>query len=466
MAITGVALLITVNARLNQDGWLALVGGREVSTSGIPLHDRLTVVTHGVSWIDQQWLSQLIIFHVFQVGGLALYCILYVGLTVLAIALAIAAARSLGGADIHVAATLIVPMLIFLGASGEVRTQGFAYPLFVGILWLLAAESRRPTHRGYLLFPVLVVWANLHGSATLGAMLGVLHGISLLIRRPMDGSRRPWGRACTFVVLSPLCLLMTPYGVDAIGYYKDTLGNPLFRDVITEWAPVTSNPLLAVPFFAVAFGAAWLLGRSVFRDSVFDHLVLGMTIAGAIGSLRNVTWFGLAAIVLLPALLGSALGVPQERPRNRRVNLLIAGGSVVLLAAVVAGIGAKPASWFEQGFDRRAAAAVSSAMHADPTLRVNAGLRFSDWLLWREPQLAGRVAYDARLELLSSDQLLAVTAYGAGQAEGASSVARGYGLLVVDPARSPALARLRLRERGARVLYRGRGVIVLQRPTP
>ncbi len=65
----------------------------------------------------------------------------------------------------------------------SIRTQGFAYPLFVATLWLLASEVRSPVRRRrvYWVFPMLVLWGNLHGSVTLGAGLAVLYGLVLLI---------------------------------------------------------------------------------------------------------------------------------------------------------------------------------------------------------------------------------------------------------------------------------------------
>src|SRR5947209_7422434 len=80
--VAAVAILSLVGAatHLNQDGWLALVSGRLIAQSGIPHHDFLTVMAHGVRWVDQQWLSQLLIFDLWRIGGYALYVITYVGL--------------------------------------------------------------------------------------------------------------------------------------------------------------------------------------------------------------------------------------------------------------------------------------------------------------------------------------------------------------------------------------------------
>src|SRR5919201_4315057 len=55
---------------LHQDSWLALVAGRDVFSHGPPAHDSLAVLTHGRTWIDQQWLAQLLLYGAFSTGGM------------------------------------------------------------------------------------------------------------------------------------------------------------------------------------------------------------------------------------------------------------------------------------------------------------------------------------------------------------------------------------------------------------
>ena len=94
------------------------------------------------------------------------------------------------------------------------RAQTAALPLFAGVLWLLVDASRRGARRRTLLvLPLLVIWANLHGSVVLGAGLAVLLGVVELVR---GGGR--W-IPLALVVLSPLCVLASPYGWKLVAYY-------------------------------------------------------------------------------------------------------------------------------------------------------------------------------------------------------------------------------------------------------
>src|SRR6185312_8153224 len=95
---------------------------------------------------------------------------------------------------------ICIPVLIvyYPGAS-VMRPQSFTYLLFVVVLELVLRDERRPSRRIYLAFPVLALWANLHGSVVLGAALVSLYGALGLVR----GLPRLTGR------IHPRCLVLT-----------------------------------------------------------------------------------------------------------------------------------------------------------------------------------------------------------------------------------------------------------------
>jgi MFS family permease len=464
LATVAGVILAKVPSHINQDGWLALLDGRYVAQHGIPHADTLAVLTHGARWIDQQWLAQLAIYGLHQLGGLPLYSIVYVALTVGSFGIAIVAARRLGGSEAHVIWVLPVAFLYFAG-SVEIRTQGFAYPLFVGTLWLLSSEIRVPGRRRvYWVFPLLILWANLHGSASLGAGLAALYGVSLLVEDLRSG--RPWhvrGRGLAFVIGAPLCLLVTPYGISGLTYYRETLLNPAFKTLVVEWQPVTAFAVLAIPFFVAAFATVWVLGYTRGRARLFEALTLLALIAAAVAAVRNITWFALALIMLLPSTLGTVVAARPAAPRRRRLNLAMVGASAILLLAALVTVATKPSSWFERGYDPRALAQVAAVVHRQPGVRIYAAGHFADWLVWHDPSLAGHIAYDSRLELLTGKQLRELADLTEIRAPGAHNILTGYGLLVLEtPGRT---SQLLLDQPGTHVIVRGHGVAVATRST-
>jgi MFS family permease len=453
-------------AHLSQDGWLALLAGRLIAQHGIPHHDTLTVMAHGARWVDQQWLGQLTLYGLYRAGGYALVVVAYVALAAAALAMAIAAARHIGGSERHIVWVLPLATLFYIATAVTIRTQGFGYPLFVAVLWLLASEVRSPTRRRvYLVFPLLIVWGNLHGSVTMGVGVAVLYGLNLLFHEACStgirGLARPGGLA--FIIGAPLCLLATPYGVSIASYYHSTLLNSQFSKLVTEWRPVTSVMALAIPFLLLVGTTIWLLGRSGRRTPAFDHTVLLMLALGGILAVRNITWFGLATIVLLPATIGQIAGTKTPQPRRRRLNLSLAFGALACAAVSVAATAAKPASWFEHTYDQRTVGAVARILAHDPSAKIFADVRYADWLVWHDPAIAGHIAYDTSFELLTPSQLASIATLTQARLPGAPDTTGPYAAMVLDP-QNKTTNRYLLDRPGVKVVLRSKKVIVATKP--
>jgi hypothetical protein len=263
------------------------------------------------------------------------------------------------------------------------------------------------------------------------------------------------------VVLSGVCTLVSPYGLALPGYYRSVLGNSELTNSVAEWGPST---LRAQPiFFALLLGGLWVAVRS--RGSLTGFAKLALAALAVLGLLavRNQVWFAIAGAAILPAALD---GIWSSGKGDRRPALNIALGAVGAAIAVVAliSVAARDSRWFARPYSPGAAAAVESAARADPKVRVFADELYADWLLFEDPQLRGRVAYDIRFELLSSAQLKEIVAFRSEQGLDWQRVTRGYGLLVLDPGGDAGAVTLFKRLPGTRVLYRDSHVVVLQRP--
>ena len=450
------ALVWRLSGQVNQDAWLALVGGREIASHGLPHHNMLTVWGHGQPWIDQQWLAQLALYGLYSAGGVALLALAHAVLTGGAYAVAIVAARRLGGSSRSVLFLLPVCFWLLIGSTWQVRTQSFAYLPFVVLVWVLAADSRAPSRRVFLALPLLALWANLHGAAVIGAGLVALRGAACVFERP----RRPVRAAA--LLLAPLALLATPYGLSVLGYYRDTLFNPAFAAMLNEWQPPTLD-LVTAPFFALALGVAWLAGRCRKRLTPFELLALGFTCAAGLLAVRNLGWFAVTALVLVPRLLDEAFPQRSQTAAGSRLNAGLAILAAGLLLVLLALTPARPASWFEGGYPNAAADVVAPAAAADPGARVYANVKYGDWLLWKHPELAGRIAYDARFELLSRRRILEIYDFNLPLGEPWRAPIRGYSLLVLDSAVDELAIRGILRSPGARTLFSGDGAVVIAR---
>jgi hypothetical protein len=114
------------------------------------------------------------------------------------------------------------------------------------------------------------------------------------------------------------------------------------------------------------------------------------------------------------------------------------------------------------GYPPSAARAVGTAAARDETAKVFASERYADWLLWKEPQLAGRLVYDVRFELFDAERFAQLAAF---HKQGAKSdeITLGARLLVLDRVLDQVAVRTLAREPGSRILYEDAVVVVLAR---
>jgi hypothetical protein len=440
------------------DSWLTLVGGREIAAHGIPHSDAIALISHGRPWIDQQWLAQLAYWGTYRIGGLRLDLFLTTALELAALVLAFVAARRRGGADTPIAGFALVSVLYLWTVM---RAQAFSHLLFVVLLLLLAAESRRPTRRVWLALPLLALWANIHGAVVVGAALTALLGACELLP-VLRSPGRAWLRPAALVVLPWPLLFATPYGLEMVPYYRATLGNSLFRQFQTEWMPPQLASIVGASVFLLAGAAVFLVARKGSALTWFELGALAVTLLGALTAMRSAPWLAYACLIFLPALASS----PNRRlsTGSLRLRFVFAGVlGVVAFAAVVATITA-PESRFLRDWPAPAASAVDRVLREDPHARVFASHQYADWLLFTEPSVRNRVAFDGRWEILTHDQTLAIIQYLWQWGPHWQKPTRGYRLLVLDPHAQKNVVRT-LDARRLRVLYRDKNVVVYDRET-
>jgi len=448
-------LLVVLRHALVLDGWMALVSGREIVRHGLPSHDPLTVWAHGRQWIDQQWLAQTAFYGLARAGGIKLALFAHTALAVAGLAVAAAAARRLGGSPRSVTWVLLPVMIAYYPEAAILRPQSFAYPLFAAVLWLVVADSRSPSRHVFATFPLLALWSNLHGSVLLGAGLVALAGLVGIAQGLLDRPRRLALHGVVLLLGPWPCLFASPYALHLPSYYRKVLVGSDFGRFVSEWAPTTLTRETAAVYLLVLAGM-WLLGRTGNRATLFEKLALVAMSLVAFQAVRNTAWLGLTALVILPRLV-DALRRPAVEPR--RLNKLLA--IVVIAAVLVAGLGvaAKPASWFTGGFPAAAAEATLDTAGSNGT--VIATTPYADWLLWSEPQLRGRVAFDARYELLTRDQLTTLGDFESRVGDWTKTT-RGYAAVVLGAGSDADLEKALIATAKARVVHRDSAVVVLR----
>jgi hypothetical protein len=214
------------------------------------------------------------------------------------------------------------------------------------------------------------------------------------------------------LVLGPwACLFASPYHVGVLSYYHRTAFNSSFGKYLSQWAPTSFSPISA-SLLVLAFATVWMLGRSSAAYTRYERGLLVTAVILVLLAVRNWAFASLLLVMLAPQGFDRALRKRAPRPAPA-IGAAVA--AVAALAAVVGLVASLTSSdsKLTRGYPPAAGRAIADAA-SRPGARVYAGLKFSDWLLWTHPELAGKVVVDVRYSLLETSELRRLVTFDAG----------------------------------------------------
>jgi hypothetical protein len=230
--------LVTSSSRLLIDSdvyWHIVVGQWIVDHRAVPHVDPFSFTMRGAPWITSAWLSEILYWGAFKIAG-------WVGPVILA-ALSVAAAFFL--LTRFLLRTLpTLPVMFLVGAGIAMtaphmlaRPHVLIFPLLV--LWahaiVQAAEQGRAPSLAYL--PLIGLWANLHGSFTLGLALLAPFALEALWNAETSERRALAIQWFRFGLLALGAACITPYGPESVLVTFRLLGLGSILSTISEWQP-------------------------------------------------------------------------------------------------------------------------------------------------------------------------------------------------------------------------------------
>jgi hypothetical protein len=279
-----------------------------LATHALPRVDTYTFSVAGTPWLDQQWGAQIVLALGHRYGGFATLAFLQAVLVGVSFWFIYLACRA-RGASTRTSSFLTVIGFLVASPTLAMRPQLVALPLFAVALWALASREVAP-RRLYLIPILAAVCANVHGSFTIFPLVVGLAWVQDA-RAHSPGSRR----LLWLTLITALATLVNPFGVDVWRYAYDLSTNPIIRDTISEWAPVTATDvsglfMIGSALAVVAFFAR--RGRPVPWTLLLWLFVFFML---AMSAQRAIVWWAMVSPVVLAELLPEA-DAGTERPRE------------------------------------------------------------------------------------------------------------------------------------------------------
>lgn len=372
--------------------WHLRTGQLILETGAIPHTDPFSFTFQGQPWITHEWLTEVLIYGLYQLGGYGLLIITFALMVTAAFVLTYL--RCPQPSRPYLAALALLLGVFMSAPTFGVRPQMVSLLFTSVVLFLLDRYRQDPRLRYVLPLPLLMgPWVNLHGGYILGIgiIAVVLAGQFLewvLARRTNSGeeavpSLRPVLVLAAVLATCIVATLANPSGVQIWAYPLRTLGNSTIRQYITEWqSPDFHNlnmlPLLVMILALVGLGMA---GRQ--RVRLPDLLLTLIFAFFALQSARHISLFALVAVPVLAEEVSSLVKVPATvRFPPRWVWL----GPVLALAVLVLPAGRFIRSMTQQpqaesaGFPQKATDWILAHQPAGPLFN---DYNWGGYLIWR-----------------------------------------------------------------------------------
>jgi hypothetical protein len=382
--------------------YLIRAGAGIIDTGVIPRFDTWTFTAAGLPWVDQQWGSEVLFAVVYRLGG-------WTGLVLLRAVLvaiifgaiyAICRRRRL---PVRTAAILTLIAFGVTAVALGLRAQSFGMAFFAVIL-LLVSDRRAHPGRLWLIPPLVLVWANVHGSFFLGPLVVGLAWLEDL----HDRVEQPH-RTLLVALVSAVAACVTPFGPSVWVYAAGLTTNSAVTNDIAEWQATSIRTVPGLMFFGSVFGVVLVLARRG-RPTPWPTLAwLGVFFLIGVYAARGVAWWPLAAVAAVAGLLADPVPQP-ERPERvapplfRRLNAAIAV-LVVVVAIVLLPFWhpVDPRLGAPQGLLIYAPAGITAKLHelAGPGDRLFNPQEWGSWFEFTLPDLP--VAMDSRIEFYPAD---------------------------------------------------------------
>jgi hypothetical protein len=412
---------------LDPDLWWHLANGRLMLASGsIPHVDVYSFSAAGHPWVMHEWLADLGMYGLFQLGGLPWLVAIFAAIvTAAAICLYLLLRRTGLAPAAAVALTLIGALA---GSTAWGARPQLLNVLFCGLLLLGLAEYRAGRLHAWMLPPFIWLWANLHSAFLVGVIISGLFvaGEAFDAWRSREGSmpRRRLTALAGAVVAGGLLSVINPFGIQTILFSLGTLTSPLIQNNIQEWASPDFHSLPGLLVEGIVFLLLGGLATGRVRARSSEWLLAFALLYLALASQRHVPLFVLGAAPLIgrcaQALLGlastmlppvdrrsaaeAALRLRPVRPAGPSlalgaINLMLLVGVGVGMVAYRALPGLRPAT---------EAMAISAALPVEATdalqrigrpVRVFNYYDYGGYLVWRLYPDGSRVFIDGRVEV-------------------------------------------------------------------
>lgn len=371
--------------------WHLRTGQWIVETHAIPHADPFSFTNPGKTWIAHEWLSEILIYGIYRIGGYGLLILTFAGIITAAFLLVYLRSDERP----YIAGFALLLGAIATAPTWGVRPQMISLLLSASFLYLLDRYIKLRKTKYLIPLPCLtLLWVNLHAGYALGFVIVGIYisgDIFELVKAKVtkaESTNLPTHKTiltlCGILILCVLAALGNPNGIRLLTYPLETLSSQAMQQNIQEWFSPDFHQIEWQPlaWFILALIGAGLLGRkSISPTKILLTLFFGYA---ALRSMRHVPLFAIAAIPVLAEEIGSVVRIRREVQKPSRlvkwVNLLLLACTVLVAGARFVSVVQEQANAEKEKFP---AAAVDWIIQHHPEGNIFNTYGWGGYLIWR-----------------------------------------------------------------------------------
>ncbi|GAA5527767.1 hypothetical protein Hgul01_01560 [Herpetosiphon gulosus] len=319
-------LIFAMSACMNfgSDTWWLLRTGQDIfQQKSIITSDLYSWTNLNADWPNHEWLTQLLMYLIYSIGGLSLLVIVFALLVTLTWLIIY---------RISPTGSKLTLFLITLGIidninAWSIRPQIISFFLFISLIVLI----RQPKLHWWIV-PFMLVWANLHAGFVIGIVLLGLVGIAALIKRE---AIIHWLLIGTVSVIATLA---NPHGYKLWLFTLNSLDSSTYS-FIEEWRSQSITSINSYPFFLLVglVGVIWYRKRFKPSTSYDWFLLLATMLFGfmAFRSVRQSIFFDGLAVLCLAQMLAPKQAITVKSSKVEPIELGLVGITSIIAILLV-----------------------------------------------------------------------------------------------------------------------------------
>jgi hypothetical protein len=392
---------------VDADLWWHLRAGHDMwNEKSILLADQFSYTRAGIHWVNAFWLSEILLFLLYKIGG---YFAL-AGFVALTGAVAFYLIYQRSRANHFITAFVVLLAVIAAAPIWGPRPQIISFLLIAGLDGWLSKNRLRPPH-AWVLVPLFIVWANLHGGWIWGFLLLAAHIAGMVLEFFSAASAEQkvevWNNIKTLLGWSILGALAVGINPNGLAIWKLPFEQVNVSMQIQEWLSpdfhrFDFHPMLWMIFLLLL--SASHAPKSVNWSQLFK--VIGFAYLTFVAQ-RNIAVFAIVTAPLLAEWLGNAAAILWGTGRNFQISRLPRGpagainASILILLTSLAVINLAVLSSPGKVEKNYPVAAIRWIRNTQPEGRLFNSYNWGGYITWTLPQYP--VFIDGRADMYGTD---------------------------------------------------------------